>query len=196
MVATARVAYQARRGAEYGVRIGPVSVDLAAVRERKRAMVAGARQNYASRLTQDGLDLIEGEAHFTGPNTVEIFFKDGGTQQISAPLIVIDTGTRPKPLAITGAGDVPVLDSTSIMELDQVPEHLLVLGGGYIGLEFGQMFRRFGSRVTIVQRATQLLPLEDPDVAEAVLAVLREDGIEVLLGPRPVAPRRPARASA
>src|SRR5260221_9027161 len=80
MVASARLAYQARRGAEYGVRIGPVSVDLAAVRERKRAMVAGARQNYASRLTQDGLDLIEGEAHLTGPNTVEIFSKDGGTQ--------------------------------------------------------------------------------------------------------------------
>ena len=79
MVASARLAYQARRGAEYGVRIGPVSVELAAVRERKRAMVAGARQNYASRLTQDGLDLIEGEAHLTGPNTVEIFSKDGGT---------------------------------------------------------------------------------------------------------------------
>ncbi len=152
MVASARLAYQARRGAEYGVRIGPVSVDLAAVRERKRAMVAGARQNYASRLAQDGLDLIEGEAHFTGPKTVEIALTAGGTRQISAPVIVIDTGARPKPLAITGAGDVPVLDSTSIMELDELPEHLIILGGGYIGLEFGQMFRRFGSEVTIIQR--------------------------------------------
>jgi pyruvate/2-oxoglutarate dehydrogenase complex dihydrolipoamide dehydrogenase (E3) component len=122
MVASARLAYQARRGAEYGVRIGPVSVDLAAVRERKRTMVAGARQNYASRLAQDGLDLIEGEAHFTGPKTVEIALTDGGTRQISAPVVVIDAGTRPKPLAITGAGDVPVLDSTSIMELDELPE--------------------------------------------------------------------------
>ncbi len=104
MVASARLAYQARRGEQYGVRIGPVAVDLAAVRERKRAMVAGARENYASNLAQDGLDLIEGEAHFTGPKTVEIALTEGGTRQISAPVIVIDTGTRPRPLAITGAG--------------------------------------------------------------------------------------------
>src|SRR6201991_4063212 len=90
MVASARLAYQARRGAEFGVRTGPVSVDLAAVRERKRAMVARARENYASRLTQDGLDLIEGEAHFTGPKTVQIAVPDSGTRQISAPVIVID----------------------------------------------------------------------------------------------------------
>jgi len=186
MVARARLAYQARRGAEYGVRIGPVSVDLAAVRERKRAMVAGARQNYASRLTQDGLDLIEGEAHFTGPNTIEIFSKDGGTQQISAPLIVIDTGTRPKPLAITGAGDVPVLDSTSIMELDALPQHLIIVGGGYIGLEFGQMFRRFGSDVTIVQHGARLLKNEDEDVCDEVAALLRDDGITVLTSSTPV----------
>ena len=114
-------------------------------------MVAGARQNYASRLAQDGLDLIEGEARFTGPKTVEIALPDGGTRRISAPVIVIDTGTRPKPPAVTGADDVPVLDSTSIMELDELPEHLIIVGGGYIGLEFGQMFRRFGSEVTIVQ---------------------------------------------
>src|SRR5215510_3660564 len=99
MVASARLAYQARRGAEYGLSIGPVSVDLAAVRERKRAMVSGARENYASRLAQDGLDLIEGEAHFTGPKTVEIALTGGGTRQISAPVIVIDAGTRSRPLA-------------------------------------------------------------------------------------------------
>ena len=186
MVASARLAYQARRGAEYGVRIGPVSVDLAAVRERKRAMVAGARQNYASRLAQDGLDLIEGEAHFTGPKTVEIALTDGGTRQISAPVVVIDTGTRPKPLAITGAGDVPVLDSTSIMELDELPEHLIIVGGGYIGLEFGQMFRRFGSEVTIVQRAARLLKIEDEDVSDEVAAILRDDGITVLTSSTPV----------
>ena len=109
MVASARLAYQARRGTEFGVRTGPVSVDLAAVRERKRAMVAGARENYASRLAQNGLDLIQGEARFTGPQTVEIALTDGGTQQISAPTVIINTGTWPKPLEITGAADVPVL---------------------------------------------------------------------------------------
>ena len=186
MVASARLAYQARRAAEYGVQLGPVSVDLAAVRERKRAMVAGARQNYASRLTQDGPELIEGEAHFTGPKTVEIALTDGGTRQISAPVVVIDAGTRPKRSAIPGAGDFPLLDSTSIMELDELPEHLIVLGGGYIGLEFGQMFRRFGSEVTIVQRAARLLKIEDDDVSDEVTAILRDEGITVLTSSTPV----------
>jgi pyruvate/2-oxoglutarate dehydrogenase complex dihydrolipoamide dehydrogenase (E3) component len=186
MVASARLAYLARRGAEYGVRTGPVSVDLAAVRERKRAMVAGARENYASRLPQDGLDLIQGEAHFTGPNTIEIALTDGGTRQLSAPVVVIDTGTRPRPLAIAGAGDVPVLDSTSIMELDQLPEHLIILGGGYIGLEFGQMFRRFGSQVTIVEHAPRLMTIEDEDVSDEVAAILREDGITILTSSTPL----------
>ncbi len=180
MVASARLAYQARRGAEYGVRTGPVSVDLAAVRARKRAMVSGAQENYASRLAQDGLDLIAGEAHFTGQKTIEVALTDGGTRQISAPVIVIDAGTRPRPLAIPGAGGVPVLDSTSIMELDELPEHLIILGGGYIGLEFGQMFRRFGSQVTIIQNAARLMMLEDDDVSDEVAAILRDDGITVL----------------
>jgi pyruvate/2-oxoglutarate dehydrogenase complex dihydrolipoamide dehydrogenase (E3) component len=187
MVASARLAHLARRAAEYGVHVGPVSVDLAAVRERKRAMVGGARQNYASRLKQDELDLIEGEARFTGPKTVEIALKNGARRQISAPVIVIDTGTRPRPLAITGADDVSVLDSTSIMELDELPQHLIILGGGYIGLEFGQMFRRFGSTVTIIQHSARLLMNEDEDISDEVAAILREDGITVLTSSTPVA---------
>jgi pyruvate/2-oxoglutarate dehydrogenase complex dihydrolipoamide dehydrogenase (E3) component len=187
MVASARLAYQARRGAEYGIDVGPVSVDLAAVRERKRAMVAGARQNYASRLPQPGLEVIGGEAHFTGPKTVEIALTDGGTREISAPVIVVDAGTRPKPLAIAGANDVPVLDSTSIMELDQLPEHLIIVGGGYIGLEFGQMFRRFGSEVTIIQHSARLLTNEDEDVSDEVASILRDEGITVLTASTPVA---------
>ncbi|HEY1620674.1 MAG TPA: mercuric reductase [Streptosporangiaceae bacterium] len=186
MVASARLAYQARRAAEFGVRTGPVSVDLAAVRERKRAMVAGARENYASGLAQQGLDLIEGEAHFTGPRTVEIALTDGGTRQVSAPVVIIDAGTRPRPLAIQGAGDAPMLDSTSIMELDAVPDHLIVLGGGYIGLEFGQMFRRFGSEVTVVQSAPRLMMIEDEDVSDEVAAILRDDGLTVLTSSTPV----------
>jgi pyruvate/2-oxoglutarate dehydrogenase complex dihydrolipoamide dehydrogenase (E3) component len=180
MVASARLAYQARRGAEYGVRVGPVSVDLAAVRERKRAMVAGARENYASRLPRDGLDLIEAEAHFTGPEAVEVALTDGGTRQLRASVVVIDAGTRPRPVPVAGADDVGVLDSTSIMELDELPEHLIILGGGYIGLEVGQMFRRFGSEVTIIQSAARLVPIEDEDVSDEVAAILRDDGITVL----------------
>jgi pyruvate/2-oxoglutarate dehydrogenase complex dihydrolipoamide dehydrogenase (E3) component len=100
--------------------------------------------------------------------------------------VVIDTGTRPKPLTIPGADAVPVLDSTSIMELDELPEHLIVIGGGYIGLEFGQMFRRFGSAVTIVQRSARLLMIEDEDVSDEVAAILRDDGITVLTSATPV----------
>jgi pyruvate/2-oxoglutarate dehydrogenase complex dihydrolipoamide dehydrogenase (E3) component len=190
MVASARLAYLARRGAEFGVRTGPVSVDLAAVRERKRSMVGGARENYASRLAQQGLDLIKGEAHFTGPKTLEVALTEGGTQQLTAPLIVIDAGTRPRPLAIAGVDDVPVLDSTSIMELDEVPEHLIMLGGGYIGLEFGQMFRRFGSEVTIIEGAPRLMMMEDEDVADEVAAILRDDGITVLTSTTPLRAER------
>jgi pyruvate/2-oxoglutarate dehydrogenase complex dihydrolipoamide dehydrogenase (E3) component len=186
MVASARLAYQARRGAEYGVRTGPVSVNLAAVRERKRAMVSGARENYVGRLAQEGLDLIAGEARFTGSHTVEVTLAGGGTRQASAPVIVIDTGTRPRPLEIPGSDAVTVLDSTSVMELDQLPEHLVVLGGGYIGLEFGQMFRRFGSEVTIIQRAARLLNNEDEDVSDEVAAIMRDEGITVLTAAEPV----------
>lgn len=101
-------------------------------------------------------------------------------------MVVIDAGARPRPLAITGTGDVPVLDSTSIMELDELPEHLIIVGGGYIGLEFGQMFRRFGSEVTIIQRAVCLMMIEDEDVSDEVAAILRDDGITVLSSTTPV----------
>lgn len=111
---------------------------------------------------------------------------DGGTRYLAADVIVINTGARPRVLDLPGLGGVSYLDSTSIMELDHVPEHLLIVGGGYVGLEFGQMFRRFGSEVTIVQRGEQVLVREDPDVAEAVLDILEEDGIQVLLDARPV----------
>ena len=105
---------------------------------------------------------------------------------MTAGKVFINAGARPRVPALPGIEDVPYLDSTAIMELDQVPEHLLVIGGGYIGLEFGQMFRRFGSRVTLVQRGGQLLAREDADVAEEIASILRGEGIEVLLETTPV----------
>src|SRR6266567_4630496 len=142
MVASARVAYLARRGADYGVHTGPISVDMRVVRKRKQGIVQGARSGFESRIkATPGLDLLRGEAHFIAPKTLEISLKGGQTQQMTAPLIFIDTGDRPEQLTIQGVQSVPVLNSTTIMELDTVPEHLLIIGGGYIALEFGQMFR-------------------------------------------------------
>jgi len=181
MVASARVAYLARRAADYGVRAGAVTVDMAAVRQRKRNIVDSFRSGSERRITATtGLDLVVGEACFIGPNAVEVR-GTAGTRGLTAPLIFINTGGRPTRPALTGLVSIPTLDSTSVMELAELPEHLLVLGGGYIGLEFGQMFRRFGSRVTIVQRTSQLAPREDADVAEEIRKILCEDGVEVLL---------------
>ena len=182
MVASARVAYLARRAADYGVHTAPVTVDMAEVRQRKRDLVNGLR-GFAEGLIEkaEGVDLIRGEARFTGPKSIEIRLNDGGVRQLSADSIFIDTGAKPTKPAIPGLGSVPTLDSTSIMELGTLPKHLLVVGGGYIGVEFSQMFRRFGSQVTIVQLGKQLLVREDPDVAEEVAKILREDGIDVLL---------------
>ena len=182
MVACARVAYLARRGADFGVRTGPVSVDVGKVRQRKRDIVADFRGGGERSLKKtQGLDLLMGEAIFTGPKTVEVRAGGGDPRVLTADLIFINAGARPARAPVPGMDRVPTLDSTSVMELGQAPEHLLVLGGGYIGLEFGQLFRRFGSRVTIVHRGKQLLSREDPDVAEEVAKIMREDEIEVLL---------------
>jgi pyruvate/2-oxoglutarate dehydrogenase complex dihydrolipoamide dehydrogenase (E3) component len=123
-----------------------------------------------------------GEASFVGPRELEVDLNGAGSLRLNADRIFINTGTRPSVPLVEGLGGVPFLDNRSVMELGEVPGHLLVLGGGYVGLEFGQMFRRFGSRVTIVQRGAQLLAQEDEDVADGVAGILREDGIEVLLG--------------
>ena len=187
MVASARVAYLARRGADYGVHTGPVTIDMVKVRQRKRDIVDSFRSGSERSIERAaGLDLLMGEASFTGPKTLEVLLNAGETRQLTASTIFINAGERPAKLALAGIENVPTLDSTSIMELDTVPEHLLIIGGGYVGLEFGQMFRRFGSQVTVIQRGAFLLSREDPDVAGEVAHILREDGIEVLLETKPV----------
>lgn len=182
MIASGRVAYLARRGRDYGVQTGEVRVDMQRVRQRKRDIVENFRSRRQARMEKAvNLELIYGEASFAGPKMVSVRLKDGGQRTLSAERIFINAGARPSVPKLDGLKDVPFLDSTSIMEVDSVPEHLLVLGGGYIGLEFGQLFRRLGSRVTVVQSRGQLLRGEDADVAAEVLAILRQDGIEVLL---------------
>jgi pyruvate/2-oxoglutarate dehydrogenase complex dihydrolipoamide dehydrogenase (E3) component len=182
MVASARVAYLTRRAADYGVEAGPVSVDMKVVRKRKRDIVESFRSGSERRIVSaEGVDLLMGEARFIEPKIVEVRLNNGETHTLTASTFFINAGARPSIPPINGIENVPTLDSTSIMELDSVPEHLLVFGGSYIALEFGQMFRRFGSRVTIIQRSAHLLSREDTDVADEVAQILREDGIEILL---------------
>jgi pyruvate/2-oxoglutarate dehydrogenase complex dihydrolipoamide dehydrogenase (E3) component len=185
MVASGRVAYLARRGADYGVEIGNIRIDMARIRKRKRDIVDSFRNGSQASLEKTkNLDLILGEASFTGPKSLAVRLKDGTQRALRAEQIFINAGCRPAMPKVDGLGDVQYLNSTSIMELDSVPEHLLVLGGGYVGLEFGQMFRRFGSRVSIVQSGAQLLRGEDFDVADEIAALLWQDGIEVFLNTR------------
>ena len=182
MVASARVAYLSKRSADYGVDSGPVTVNISVVRGRKQKIVESFRDGSLRNIEKTaGLELLKGEARFIGPKSLEVVLDEGGTRQLSAERIFINTGARPARPSIPGLDTIPTLDSSSIMELETLPDHLLVMGGGYVGLAFGQMFRRFGSRVTIVHRGGQLLSREDPDVADEVAKILREDEIEVLL---------------
>jgi pyruvate/2-oxoglutarate dehydrogenase complex dihydrolipoamide dehydrogenase (E3) component len=181
MVASARVAYLARRGSDYGVDVGPVAIDMVRVRERKRNIVLSARQSREKRLANAHVEFIRGEASFTGPGKLSVALRDGGRRQLTAPQIFINTGTHSALPAIEGLDTVPHLDNESIMELDRAPEHLMIVGGGYIGIEFSQMFRRFGSKVTVIQAGSQLLHEEDPDVVAEVTRILRQDGVEILL---------------
>jgi pyruvate/2-oxoglutarate dehydrogenase complex dihydrolipoamide dehydrogenase (E3) component len=191
MVASARVAHLARRAADYGVQGCVPRIDLGAVVRRKRRVVESFRDGSRRRLEQTpGVELIFGEAALAGRGAVEVRLRDGGTRRLEAEKIFINTGTRSAAVPIAGIDGVPVLDNASIMEIETLPEHLLVVGGGYIGLEFGQMFRRFGSRVTVVHRQERLLTREDPDVAEAVAEILRQDGIDLLLESSPTRAER------
>jgi pyruvate/2-oxoglutarate dehydrogenase complex dihydrolipoamide dehydrogenase (E3) component len=186
MVASGRVAYLARRASDYGVATGDVEVDLAKVRERKRAIVdkfsGGARRGLEE---QENLDLIFGEARFASPREVRVSTRDGQELRLTSPLVFVNTGTRAKTTDVPGLAEIPYLTHATVMELDRVPESLLVIGGGYVGLEFAQMFRRFGSQVTVVQRGPRLLPREDEDVASEIAKILGEDGVEVLLSATP-----------
>lgn len=181
MIASARIAHLARRAEDYGVEVGNVSVDMATVRERKRDIVKSFRAGSRKSVEEtEGLDLIEGDAHFVNAETLDVAMNGGGSRTLTGDRIVINTGGRPAIPPIDGLDEVDYLTSTSIMELGSVPDHLIVLGGGYIGLEFGQMFRRFGADVTIVDRGEHVLSREDEDVARTLQEILREDGIRLL----------------
>jgi pyruvate/2-oxoglutarate dehydrogenase complex dihydrolipoamide dehydrogenase (E3) component len=173
MVASAQVAHYARDAARWGVRANGVTVDLPAVVARKTQVVQKGRMGVQKRVDdRPNVKLVHGHAKFIAPHQVQV-----GAEVFESEKIFIDTGTRPAIPQILGIDTVPFLTNTTIMELQAVPEHLLVLGGGYIGLEFGQMFRRFGGRVTIIHNGERILPREDPDIASALRNALEAEGI-------------------
>ena len=182
MVASGRVAYLVRRAADYGVHTGPVRVDIQKVRQRKRDIVNSFRNGSQQRIEKTpNLDLVFGEASFSGPKSIIVRSKDGNDSTFSGDRIFINAGTRASRPKLEGLDQIAYLDNVSVMELGEVPDHLLVLGGGYIGLEFGQLFRRFGSKVTIIHSRKQLLAGEDPDVADEITKILRQDDIVIFL---------------
>ena len=183
MVASARVAHLARRGADYGVQAGPVRIDMETVRRRKRDIVTSFRTGSRNRIENTrGVDLFMGSARFTGPKSVQVVLNaTNESLSLTAEKIFINVGQLPRIPDLPGLEQISFFDSTSIMEVSEVPEHLIVIGGGYVGVEFGQLFRRLGADVTLVQRSGQLLTHEDEDIAAKVAEILREDGINVLL---------------
>ncbi len=183
MIASAKVAEQVRRGAEYGVNTGEVTTDMAAIRARKRETVEVWRSGSERSLeAAEHVELVRGLGRFSSPTTVEVRLSEGGTRAFESRLIFINTGLSSITPDVKGIETVRYLTNESVMELDELPGHLLILGGSYIAVEFAQMFRRFGSRVTIVSTAEQLLPREDPDIADALMKILVEDGVVLALG--------------
>jgi pyruvate/2-oxoglutarate dehydrogenase complex dihydrolipoamide dehydrogenase (E3) component len=173
MLASANVAHAARDGARYGVHAGDVHVDMKKIRELKDEIVTswrGGQEKHTG--SRPNITLFRGEGRFIDTHTVEV---DG--RRLSSDLVVINTGTRPLILPIPGLGDVPYLTNRDVMDLGEAPEHLLVVGGSYIGLEFGQMYRRFGSEVTVVEYADDIIGREDADVSEALRTALEAEGI-------------------
>jgi pyruvate/2-oxoglutarate dehydrogenase complex dihydrolipoamide dehydrogenase (E3) component len=180
MAASSKVAYLAKHSKEFGIETGNVMVDMFRVWQRKENVVTSFRENGRNSLeNNENVSLIFGEASFTGPKTIEVLLKNGDKRTLKGDKIFINTGISPNIPPITGLKDIEYLTSTSIMELKIVPEHLAVLGGGYSSVEFAQMFRRFGSNVTIIQRGGRLLRREDEDVAEGLLSILNGEGIKV-----------------
>ena len=181
MVASAKMAYLAANSGPLGVKIKSFSVDLPKIKKRKDDIVHQAREgNQKSIEKTQNLDLLFGEAVFTGDKTISVKLNSGREKELKADLIFINTGAKPFVPEIEGINNIGYLDSTSIMELDHIPEHLLVIGGNYIGLEFGQMFRRFGSKVTVIERSGRIVSREDEDISEALTQILKDEKITIL----------------
>src|SRR6516165_807506 len=184
VIRSAKANWFARHGTEYGIQTGPVSTDMKGVLNRKRKMVEGEVQFHLDRFKATGAELIRGEARFVAPKTVEVHLNEGGRRMITGDRVVLDLGSRAAVPDIPGLAAAKPMTHVEALDLDRLPEQVIVLGGGYVGLELAQALCRFGSTVTVIERGRQIAAAEDPDVAQALLENFTSEGIEVLLETR------------
>jgi pyruvate/2-oxoglutarate dehydrogenase complex dihydrolipoamide dehydrogenase (E3) component len=180
-IRSAKVADLVRHAAQFGITTGAISVDMAKVRQRKRAMVDYSVAAHLDAYRQSGAELILGDGRFVAPKTLEVRLTDGGIKELTGESVFLNVGTRATIPAVPGLADARPLTHIEALELDRLPAHLIVFGGGYVGLELAQAYRRFGSRVTVLQNGPQLAGREDPDVAKALTKLFSDEGIEVHL---------------
>ena len=184
VIHSAKVASYFRRSKEFGITHDGFAIDLAGVRERKRRMVHGLNDMYMDTYKNTGAEFIWGTGRFVGPRTVEVTLADGTTRQLRGANVIVSTGTRAALESIPGLAEAQPLTHIEALELDRTPEHLLVVGGGYVGVELSQAMHRFGSKVTMIDRNARLMSKEDPDVCEALGGLLADEGVDVLLNSR------------
>src|SRR5262245_60131515 len=178
---SARVADLVHHAAKFGLVTGPAAIDMVRVRQRKRDMVEGLVAMHLDKYRASGAELVMGTGRFVAPKTLEVRLNDGGTRVLTGDRVFLNLGTHATIPPIPGLADAGPLTNIELLELDRLPEHLVVLGGGYVGLEFAQAYRRFGSRVTVITLGEQLLDREDPDVAAELQRILAGEGITILL---------------
>src|SRR5215469_5327419 len=184
---SARVAHLARHAAQFGSMIsGPVTTDMARVRQRKRNMVEAGIARHIDLYQTTGGELIMGTGRFVAPKTLEVRLNDGGARVLAGDQVFVDIGTHAAIPSVPGLDAARPLTHIEALELDYLPWHLVVLGGGYVGLEMAQAYRRFGSRVMIIETGRQLMTREDPDLVEEVQRILGEEGIQFLTGAEPL----------
>jgi pyruvate/2-oxoglutarate dehydrogenase complex dihydrolipoamide dehydrogenase (E3) component len=184
VIHSAKVASYFRRSKEFGITHDGFSIDMADVRERKRKMVRGLNDMYMENYRNTGAELILGAGRFLASRTVEVTLADGTTRQLRGANVIVSTGTRAALETITGLAEAQPLTHIEALELDEIPEHLLVVGAGYVGVEMSQAMRRFGSQVTMIDRGGRLMSKEDPDVCDALRSLLADEGIDILLDTR------------
>jgi pyruvate/2-oxoglutarate dehydrogenase complex dihydrolipoamide dehydrogenase (E3) component len=179
---SAKVADLVHHAAQFGLVTGSIAIDMVRVRQRKREMVDGLVALHLDLYKASGAEFIMGAGRFVAPKTLEVRLNDGGTRVLAGDRVFLNLGTRATIPPIPGLADARPLTNIELLEVDRLPEHLVVLGGGYVGLEFAQAYRRFGSRVTVIEHGPQLLSREDPDVSEEIQRILAAEKIEVLVG--------------